>query len=137
MYEVKSKPSPASGIRARSVSSAFATSLGGESIKPTMDKITGVQLAEKRQERTNLLTALAMLMLVLGFLGAIPFFMSREKVGEESPHYKTVPLATPFESIPSEPSISESTPAPINRWKQTPDTQLTPTPQPQHHASNE
>jgi hypothetical protein len=101
-----------------------------------MDKITEVQLAEKRQEHTNLLTALAML-LILGFLGAIPFFMSREKVGEESPHYKTVPLATPFESVPSEPSISESTPAPINRWKQTPDTRLTPTPQPKHPASNE
>jgi hypothetical protein len=102
-----------------------------------MDKITGVQLAEKRQERTNMLIALAMLLLILGFLGAIPFFMSREKVGQESPHYKTVPLAPPFESIQSEPSISESTPAPINRWKQTPDTQLTPTPQPKHHASNE
>jgi hypothetical protein len=78
-----------------------------------MDKITEVQLAEKRQERTNMLTALAMLLLILGVLGAIPLFMSREKVGEESPHHKTVPLATP---------ISESTPAPINRWKQTPDT---------------
>ena len=86
-----------------------------------MDKITGVQLAEKRQERTDMLTALAMLLLILDFLGAIPFFMSREKVEEESPHYKTVPLTTPFESIQSEPSISESTPAPINRWKQTPD----------------
>jgi hypothetical protein len=101
-----------------------------------MDKIAEVQLAEKRQEQTNKLTALAMLLLILGFLGAIPFFMSREKVGEESPH-KTVPLATPFESVPSEPSISESTPAPINRWKQTPDTRLTPTPQPKHPASNE
>jgi hypothetical protein len=28
-----------------------------------------------------------------------------------------------IESVQSEPSISESTPAPINRWKQTPDTQ--------------
>ena len=74
-----------------------------------MDKITEVQLAEKRQEHTNLLTALAML-LILGFLGAIPFFMSREKVGEESPHYKTVPLATPFESVPSEPSITRALP---------------------------
>jgi hypothetical protein len=87
-----------------------------------MDKITEVQLAEKRQERTNKLTALAILLLILDVLGAIPFFMSREKVGEESPHYKTVPLDPPFESIQSEPSISESTPAPINRWKQIPDT---------------
>ena len=119
------------------MSSAFATTLGGESIKPTMDKITEVQLAEKRQEETSILTALAILLLILGVLGAIPFFASREKVGEESQHYKTVPLATPFESLQSEPSISESTPAPINRWKQTPDTRLTPTPQPKHHASNE
>jgi hypothetical protein len=88
-----------------------------------MDKITEVQLAEKRQQRTSKLTALAMLLLILDVLGAIPLFMSREKVGEESPHNKTVPLAPPFESIQSEPSISESTPAPINRWKQTPDTQ--------------
>jgi len=87
-----------------------------------MDKITEVQLAEKRQERTNKLTALAMLLLNLGVLGAIPFFMCREKVGEESAHYKTVPLARSFESVQSEPSISKSTPAPINRWKQTPET---------------
>jgi hypothetical protein len=119
------------------VSSAFATSLGGESIKPTMDKITEVQLAEKRQEQTNKLTALAMLLLILGFLGAIPFFMSRQKVGEEPPHYKPVPLATPFESVQSEPSISESTPAPINRWKQPLDTRLAPTPQPKHYASHD
>ena len=84
-----------------------------------------------------MLTALAIFVLILGVLGAILFFMSRKKVGEESPHYKTVPLATPFESIQSEPSISESTPAPINKWKQTPDTRLTPTPQPKHRASNE
>ena len=103
------------------MSSAFATTLAGESIKPTMDKITEVQLAEKRQERTNMLTALAMLLLILGVLGAIPFFMFREKVGEESPHYKTVPPAPPFESVQSEPSISESTFAPINSWKQIPD----------------
>ena len=75
-----------------------------------MDKIAEVQLAEKRQEQTNKLTALAMLLLILGFLGAIPFFMSREKVGKESPHYKTVPLATPFESVPSEPSITRALP---------------------------
>jgi hypothetical protein len=87
-----------------------------------MDKITEVQLAEKRQEQTNKLTALAMLLLTLGFLCTIPFFMCREKVAEEPPHYKPVSLATPFESVQSEPSISESTPAPINRWKQTPDT---------------
>ena len=87
-----------------------------------MDKITEVQLAEKRQERTNKLTALAMLLLILGVLGAIPFFMPRETVTEEPPHYKTVPLVTSFESVRSEPSISESTPAPINPWKQIPDT---------------
>jgi hypothetical protein len=87
-----------------------------------MDKITEVQLAEKRQERTNKLTTLAILLLILDVLGAIPFFMSRDKVGEESPHYKTVPFDPPFESIQSEPSISQSTPAPINRWKQIPDT---------------
>jgi hypothetical protein len=108
-----------------------------KALSRTMDKITEVQLAEKRQERTNKLTTLAMLLLILGVLGAIPVFMSHEKVGEESPHYKSVPLATPFESVQSEPSISESTPAPINRWKQIPDTRLTPTPQPQHHASHE
>jgi hypothetical protein len=102
-----------------------------------MDKITEVQLGEKRQEQTNKLTALTMLVLILGFLGAIPFFMSREKVGEEPPHYTPVPLATPFESVQSEPSISESTPAPINRWKQTPDTRLASTPQPKHHASHD
>jgi hypothetical protein len=119
------------------VSSAFATSPRGETIKPTIDKITEVQRAEKRQEQTSILTALAMLLLILGFLDAIPFFMSREKIGEESLHYKTVPLATPFESVPSEPSISESTPAPINRWKQIPDTRSTPTPEPKHHTSNE
>jgi hypothetical protein len=103
----------------------------------TMDKITEGQLAEKRQERRKKLTALAILLLILGVLGAIPFFMFREKVGEESPHYKTVPPAPPFESVQSEPSISESTPAPINRWKQTPDTRLAPTPQPKHHASHD
>lgn len=102
-----------------------------------MDKITEVQLAEKRQERTNKLTALAVLLLILDAFGAIPVFMSHEKVGEESPHYESVPLAIPFESVHSEPSISESTPAPINRWKQIPDTRLTPTPQPKHHASHE
>jgi hypothetical protein len=102
-----------------------------------MDKITEVQLAEKRHEQTNMLTALTILLLILGVLGAILFFVSREKVREASQHYKIVPLATPFESLQSEPSISESTPAPINRWKQTPDTRLTPTPQPEHNASNE
>lgn len=121
-HEVKSKPSPASGIRAWSVSSAFAASPCGESIKPDDDKITEVQLAEKQQERTDKLTALAMLLLILGALGASPSFISREKVGEQSPHNKTVQLATPFESVQSEPSISESTPAPINPWKQIPDT---------------
>jgi hypothetical protein len=103
-----------------------------------MDKITEVQLPEKRQERANMLIALALLLLILDVLGAIPFFMYREKVGEESPHYNAIPLATPFESIQSEASISKSTPAPINRWKQTPDmARLTPTPQPKRHASNE
>jgi hypothetical protein len=102
-----------------------------------MDKITEVRLAGKLQERRKKLTALAMLLLILGGLGTIPFFMFREKVVEEPPHYKTVPLATPFESVQSEPPISESTPAPINRWKQTPDTRLAPTPQPKHHASHD
>ena len=108
-----------------------------KALSRTMDKITEVQLAEKRQERTNMLTALAVLLLILDALGAIPVFMSHEKVGEESPQHKSVPLAMPFESVHSEPSISKSTPAPINRWKQIPDTRLTPTPQPKHHASHE
>jgi hypothetical protein len=99
-----------------------AASPYGESIKPDDDKITEVELAEEQQERTDKLTALAMLLLMLGALGATPFSISREEVGEQSPHNKTVPLATPFESVQSQPSISESTPAPINPWKQIPDT---------------
>jgi len=46
-----------------------------------MDKITEAQLAEKRLERTNKLTAFTMLLLILGVLGAIPFFIFRENVG--------------------------------------------------------
>jgi hypothetical protein len=86
------------------------------------DNITEVQLGEKQQERINKLTALAMRVLILGVLGAIPLFMCREKDGKESPHNKTVSLALPFQSVHSEPSISGSTPAPINPWKQIPDT---------------
>jgi hypothetical protein len=70
-----------------------------KALSRTMDKLSEVQLVKKPQERTNKLTGLAMLLLILGVLSAIPFFMSREKLGEESPHYRTVPLATPFESV--------------------------------------
>jgi hypothetical protein len=104
------------------VSSAFDSSLGGESINPDDGRDNGRATNRKMQERTKKLIALAMLLLILGVSGAIPFFISREKIEEESSHYKTVPLAPPFESVQSEPSISESTPAPINRWKQRPDT---------------
>src|SRR5258708_18796936 len=46
-YEVKSKPSPASGIRGALVSSAFATSLDGESIKPNDGQDNGSATSRK------------------------------------------------------------------------------------------